>query len=82
MSAAVEAGRSARAHLARLDADGGCVFVTLLHGNEPDPAGPARMAVAAAVTKVGGHLVGSRDEALEPYVGALKRVIDPLAILG
>jgi hypothetical protein len=82
VAAAAVAGRSARTHLARLDLDGGCAFVTLLNGDDPDPAGPARPSVEAAIVAAGGHLVGSRDETLEPYLGWLKQILDPGGIFG
>ncbi len=82
VSAAAANGRSARTHVARLDPDGGCAFVTLLDGDEPDPIGPARAPVEAAIVAAGGHLVGSRDAALEPYLGWLKHILDPNGTFG
>jgi alkyldihydroxyacetonephosphate synthase len=83
VAAAAGAGRRARTHMSRLDLDGGCVFVTLLAADAngaPDPAGPARAPVEAAIVAAGGHLVGSRDDTLEPYLTALKQTLDPAGI--
>jgi hypothetical protein len=82
VAAAGGAGRSARAHIARFDADGACLFVTLLHEGNPDPHGPARAAVEEAAVAAGGHLVGSRDPALASYSEALTRALDPRGVFG
>jgi hypothetical protein len=77
VAAAAAAGRSARAHVTRFDADGACVFVTLLDGERPDPQGPARAAVEEAALRAGGHLVGARDAGLATAGEALARALDP-----
>ena len=82
VEAAAAAGRTARAHIARFDADGACLFVTLLDGDRPDPTGPARAAVEAAALQAGGHLVGTRDPALAAASDALKRTLDPTGVFG
>jgi FAD/FMN-containing dehydrogenase len=71
------AGRTARLHVSRFGADGGCVFVVILEGDRPDPHGPARAAIEQAARAAGGHLVGERDPALEPYLADLARALDP-----
>lgn len=80
IAAAGAAGRAARAHVARFDPDGACVFVTLTHEGTPDAHGPARAAVEQAAVAAGGHLIGSRDESLAPYSEALARALDPRGV--
>jgi alkyldihydroxyacetonephosphate synthase len=82
VAAAASAGRAARAHISRFDADGACLFVTLLDGDDPDPLGPARAPVEAAARAAGGHLVGARDPALLSTVEALARELDPRGVFG
>jgi alkyldihydroxyacetonephosphate synthase len=81
-AAAVGAGRRARAHASRLDEWSGCLFVTLLDGERPDPAGPARAAVTQAAHAAGADLVGVRDADFLPYLAALKARLDPAGIFG
>lgn len=81
-AAAATAERQARVHLARFDADGACIFVTLLDGDNPDPHGPARAAIEAAARTNGGHLVGERDPAFDGYLATLKTEIDPRRVFG
>ncbi|MBI4510073.1 MAG: FAD-binding oxidoreductase [Deltaproteobacteria bacterium] len=81
VNAARHAQRDARAHISRFDDDGACIFVTLLDGDRPDPAGPARSDVERAVRDAGGFLVGERDQELAPYFMALRKELDPSAIL-
>jgi hypothetical protein len=71
-----------RAHASRLDEWSGCLFVTLLDGERPDPTGPARAAVAQAAREAGGDLVGEKDAAFAPYLDALKARLDPGGIFG
>jgi alkyldihydroxyacetonephosphate synthase len=81
-AAASAAGRQARVHVSRFDLDGGCVFVTLLDRERPDPTGPARAAVERAAIAAGGHPNGVRDEDLAPILAALAREMDPHGVFG
>jgi FAD/FMN-containing dehydrogenase len=73
-------GGTARAHVSRFDVDGAIVFFTLLVGDQP--AEPAVVAAAErAAEAAGGWLLGARATKLDPYLRALRAVIDPNDIM-
>lgn len=81
LGAAESAKRQARAHISRFDADGACLFFTLLEGARLDARARTRSAVEKAARAAGGHLLHERDPELVPYLNALRQELDPHGIL-
>jgi alkyldihydroxyacetonephosphate synthase len=74
LAEAARAGASARAHISRFDPDGAVLFFTI----EPaDDLGAIERAAEAA----GGRPLGARAQALDPYLRALRDVLDPDRIM-
>jgi alkyldihydroxyacetonephosphate synthase len=78
-------GIEARAHASRFDADGAVLFFTFAGaGGTPIDAAQLEAAGAAgdsAGRSAGGYLLGTMNSALEPYLDALRRDLDPNDIM-
>jgi alkyldihydroxyacetonephosphate synthase len=80
IAAARAASVAARAHISRFHDDGACLFVTLAGGDKP-VLQSTRAAIETAMRGAGASLVGDTDEALRPYLRALRAELDPQGIL-
>ncbi|HWO23833.1 MAG TPA: FAD-binding oxidoreductase [Kofleriaceae bacterium] len=80
VGALAAAGAAGRAHISRFDADGAVLFVTI---DEAEPAAAAERlaAVERAAVAAGGWLLGARAHKLDPYLRALREVLDPDRIM-
>jgi alkyldihydroxyacetonephosphate synthase len=79
VDAAERVGRTARAHIARFDDDGACVFVTLPGGG--GEIATARTACLAAARAAGAHAPGEREDGWIAYAEAVKHELDPRGVL-
>ena len=77
---AMRRGRALRCHVARFDADGACLYVTLMEGEEPDLSPGLRRHLIEAAVQAGAFAPGRPDPALAPYLSALRKALDPAGV--